>query len=67
MGSRAGFVQLAPEKLVVHGGRLSVLCSGKLGGTTPGPEGTKNFPYTWSRRENEQVGTEHQRCSRKIN
>lgn len=27
MGSRVEFIQLAPEKLMVHGGRLSMLCS----------------------------------------
>lgn len=56
MGSRVGFIQLAPEKLMVHGGRLSVLCSMQLGRATPGPKGTKNFPYTCGRREKEQGG-----------
>lgn len=51
MGSRVEFIQLAPEKLMVHGGRLRVLCRMQLGRATPGPKGTKNFPYTGGRQE----------------
>lgn len=32
MGSRVDFIQLAPEKLMVHGGRLSMLRNRQLEG-----------------------------------
>lgn len=59
MGSGVGFTQLAPEKLLAHGGRLSGLCR-VLARVTPGPEGTKNFPYTCQRWEKEQGGIEQE-------
>lgn len=56
MGSGVGFTQLVPGKLMVHGGRLSMLCSTQLERTTLGPKGTK----TCSGQEKEQGETEGQ-------
>lgn len=54
MGSRVEFIQLAPEKLMVHGGRLSMLCSVQLGGQLQSQKGLRtSFTHPAGRKGNE--------------